>query len=147
MGLFFDIMPVLAGTLMEERDHWRQDAAARLSMAVAVASADRKRGDLDRASFVEVSVIMPTVAALRDALAGESHWPCCTGCNAPIREGHVVYYYDEGADYAHVDCGDVLLNGRAVPEEAQRWAEDPEFTPAGIAKTLADADAYLRGRD
>lgn len=144
----FDVVPLIAGALMDERDHWRQDAAARLRAALVSAQAARKKGDGDLAAFIDVAIIMPTVAALRGALTGDFYWPCCEGCGSPIRPGHVVYRYDEGLDYLHAECGDVTLaNHLDMPEGAERWAEDAEFLPDGIAATLAEAKAYLGERE
>lgn len=136
----FDVMPLIAGALLDERTYWRQDATARLRTAIALARAADVRREETRGAEIRVSILMPTRAALAGALANDLHWPCCEGCDAPIRPGDVVYRY-EGMEYAHVDCAD--RQPAAVPADAERYEDDPAYTPEGIARTLAEACAYL----
>lgn len=133
-----------AKRLADEVTYWRQDAAARLDMALTLAKAAQAKGDLDEASRLTVLNINPTFAALRGALSGDLHWPCCEGCEQPVKDGDAVFTYTEG-EVAHVDCGSPKL--ASLPEHASQWAEDQDLNPEGIRQILARAEAFMECRD
>lgn len=133
-----------AQRLRDEVTFWRQDAAARLSIALTLAKAAERDGDEQRGADIRVSILLPTRSALRSALNGDLHWPLCEGCGEAIEAGDVVFTYESG-EVTHVDCGD--RQGPVGTPESTVHAEDPEFTPDGIAATLTKVTAYLDGAD
>jgi len=128
--------------LVDEATFWRQDAAARLRTAMALAKSYEQEDAADAAAWVRVVILMPTGAALAGALSGDIYYPHCEGCDEPIKEGDAVYRYEEG-EVTHVDCGDPTLGEKTLPPDAERHADDPEFNHAGVAETLAAVAAYL----
>lgn len=132
----------------DEVTYWRQDAAARLEIAMTLAKAADAKGEDQRAAEIRVGIIFPTRAALTGALSGRIYWPLCEGCSKPVEAGDAVYaigdHEDDGATgEVHVDCDQPAL-ADPLPAEAHRHAGDSEFTPEGIARTLAAAWAMDR---
>lgn len=129
--------------LRDEVTYWRQDAAARLLMALALAKAAEIKGEEDRCAQITVSTIFPTRAALSNALNGEVYWPVCEGCSSPVHPGDAVYAYEDGGE-GHCDCDQPQM-ADPLPENAYRHQLDEEFTPEGIQRALAAAEAWLGG--
>lgn len=125
----------------DEAIYWRQDAAARLRTALALARAAEKRGDEDHAAHLRVSILMPTRAALNNALTGDIYWPLCEGCSKPLLDGDVVYQCEDAGE-VHVDCESPQLP--KPPEQSHRFERDRDYDPEGIAAALAAVTAYLR---
>jgi chromosome segregation ATPase len=91
--------------LCEEVSFWRSDLAARLALAVGIHKHAVKTGDAARAADIRVSVIMPGLAALRDADAKEWHSRCdfCGELIRPEDEQQASGYEDIGP--VHRRCG------------------------------------------
>lgn len=136
--------------LQDEVTYWRQDAAARLRTAITLARAAEGEDDLERAAQISVGIIFPTRAALANALSGYIYYPLCEGCSKPVQAGDVVFAVGDGEGQTgelHADCERPRLDGHggdgeALPEGAYLYADDAEFSPEGVAKALAEANAY-----
>jgi hypothetical protein len=103
MALAFDVLPLIAGALLEERHFWRETAACRISsLAVAVVG----DGRMHRRPIVPKSALrqelLETVQALESALAGD-FFPACEACGEQVRPGDATIY-DVDCGEMHADC-------------------------------------------
>lgn len=143
-GALVDAMLALE-RLQDEVTYWRRDAAARLRTDMTLARAAERLGEEDRAAEIRVNIIFPTRAALANALSGDIHWPLCEGCGKPIQDGDAVFAVGDEEGFQtgelHAYCDRPQLPD-PLPDGAYRYADDPAFSPEGIAKTLAEAQAF-----
>lgn len=125
------VLRVVATAAHPEVSHWRADAAARLEKAMALLAHATRNDDLERAADIRVHDIMPTLAAFRDADAGEWHSRCeICGEFLPDAEPYTVIGDDGDTSRVHTAC---------CPEGPVYEGEPP----AWIAETVAKAKALV----
>lgn len=99
MALALDVMPLIAGALLEERHFWRETAACHISSLVVALAGDRRmhcRPIVPRSALRQE--LRETVESLRAAFAGD-FFPICEACGEAVRPGD--------ATLRDVDCGDL----------------------------------------
>ena len=151
-----EVMPLIAGALLEERQHWREWAACHIDELVRALKGDRR---LHLRPVAPVSALRQelaeTVVALGEALEDDFR-PRCGACGEPVRVGQAVLPDVEMGEI-HADCGnpDRVAPGDKVfvdPESivVEEGAEKPDHLVAGEAGWLMDAvqiaERLARGR-
>jgi len=158
----FDVLPVLAGILLEERQYWRETAAANIA---TLTHALEQPGPLKRARIPGPKVPVAAIRAelrewtsgLQGALSGEFGHQTCVGCGHAVKAGELVIYFDVEGE-AHARCmgvpedqlhsgGRVTLSPEEIPEPepgepphpgyAAVYESSPLYTDEQIAR-IAD---------
>jgi hypothetical protein len=109
--------------LCEEVAFWRKNSAATIEMLLASIEASAMRGEIARATDLEVNILRPQVAALTEALAGDFHQRC-EACGDPLLNGQPVFSDINGGEFHAACVGEPASNEGFVDEDGEPLAPD-----------------------
>lgn len=141
--LAFDVMPVLLGALLEERQHWREGAACHISdLMRTIEHPDQRRG---RGIGSLLRDLKEQVACLDAAMTGDFH-DHCEGCGYQVRPGELVISFEDIGE-AHAACvgvdPDQLFDGGRQPVDPDSIVvEDGEEPPEPFATVYRSSGLY-----
>ena len=138
MGISFDVIPLIAGALLDERDYWRETAACQiLNRVAALRHAQRGKGQIRR--DLERDVRNLTAALEGDFFAG------CIACGEPVRPGQICI--PEVSGTMHADCyGHRYADGEPIPVDIDsvEIADGEEY--GGFIVAFAEARLFTDER-
>jgi hypothetical protein len=156
-GISFDVMPLIAGALYWERQHWRDNAVCHAGDLIRAIEGDRRmhrRPAAPRSALLRE--LQETVSNLATAITGD-YFGNCVACAQQVYPGDICIPSDEPW---HADCtgrhgikaGDHipmeaeavdLQEGETYPGYLIAFAEPVLFTEEQVLAKVAVAVAFL----
>lgn len=130
MALSFDIMPLIAGALLDERQYWRENAAAGIELLCSELTATLPK---QRSSVAVKRDLAERTELLDAALRGEVY-ARCFACGDFLRHGQgTVHEVTEGEMHASCSAPWRLKNGDRVDcdPESIAWEDEDEAANSG----------------
>lgn len=157
----FDVVPLIAGALIHDRQHWRDNAACHAENLIRAIDGDgrmHRRPKAPRAALVQE--LRETASMLRTSFEGD-YYPSCEACEQMVYPDDVRFPMSE-VDM-HARCfgepngkpGDQVAvprdqveveDGEAYSGFVTLYAQGPLHSDADLLTIMAKADAFLQAR-
>ena len=158
MNAPFDVSAVLIGLLLQERQYWRETAAANISTMIAALNNSPPRLRVPGPQVPKAAVVAELrewTLALDGALSGSLGHVDCEICGHPVWPGQLVVAYSDVGE-VHATCagvpadqlhhgGAVKLHPDEIPAPEPGAPPHPGYMSVYVSETLYTDDA-IAGR-